>query len=992
MNKQLSTTSGFNQDFTTLIENYESSIPRGVHQQSEAELEESFIRLLENQGYEHYPATKEYELLKNLRYQLGKLNKHKFTDTEWEKLLNQINSPEMTTLDRTTLIQDSHIISLGLDDGSTKNIYLIDKADIHKNHLQVINQYQTGTGKGSSRYDVTILVNGLPLVHIELKRRGVAIREAFNQIARYKRSSFDGLYSYIQIFVISNGTNTKYYSNTSRGVADSFKFTSFWTDINNKAIPDLLDFAVTFLAKPTILNILTKYCVFTEDKKLLVMRPYQIAATEKIVERVNLMSNNYPADKRYAGGFIWHTTGSGKTLTSFKTATLLKDLTDNYFKSVVDKVIFVVDRQDLDYQTLREFNKFEKDSVDSNSSTKVLKRQLEDKDRNGHHKETKLIVTTIQKLSRFVSQNKAHPIYNKSVVFIFDECHRSQAGKMHSEVGSAFKKYYMFGFTGTPIFKENLGTNSIYTTEDLFGKNLHTYTVVNAINDDKVLPFKVEYASTVTKKKQVQDKKVKRIDTQEVLDHPDRLRGVVEYILENFETKTKGIYSSLFTVGSIPTAVAYYKEFQKQVREKGSAFKVATIFSINPQEDENSEHYGKEGADGSTQNLMGRILSDYNSMFSTNFSTSPASYQSYYQDVAKRLRNREIDLLIVVNMFLTGFDAPKVNTLWVDRNLKHHGLIQAFSRTNRILDATKTHGNIVCFRDLQAELDDALKLFAHTGLGDIARVMLIRGFTDYYEGYTDNGVRVEGYKELVEKLTKGYPVGDKIVGEANKKEFAVLFGKILRLRNILSTFEGFQDTKAILTPRDFEDYKGEYLDLVSELRVSRDQNLESIVDDIEFEVELLRQVEVNIDYIIKIIVQYVAKGCTNKATLKEDIARAVRASLQLRSKSKLIDKFVDTLTPETNVEDDWVSHVEKARNEDIQALIESENLHKEEAIKFIEGCIYRGSVETSGTALTSLMKTAPGYFSGRRSSAKETLASKIEELVEKYRGTLDMYE
>ncbi|HRX14345.1 MAG TPA: type I restriction endonuclease subunit R, partial [Eubacteriales bacterium] len=731
---------------STVVTEYNSKGKRSDAYQSEAELEKEFIEQLAVQGYEYLPIHNENDLIANLRKQLEKLNNYSFTEGEWNRFFKQnIANANESIVEKTRKIQDDHIQILLRNDGTTKNIYLLDKKNIHNNHLQVINQYEEAAGARDTRYDVTVLANGLPLVHIELKRRGMQIREAFNQIDRYQRDSFwaaSGLYEYIQIFVITNGTNTKYYSNTTRNghikenniaernrnkkTSNSFKFTSYWADSNNKTIPDLVDFTKTFFAKHTILNILTKYCVFTSEEMLLVMRPYQIAATERIISRIEITTNYRKMGTVDAGGYIWHTTGSGKTLTSFKTAQIATAL------PYIDKVLFVVDRKDLDYQTMREYDRFQKGAANSNTSTKKLQKQLEDSS-------ARIIITTIQKLDVFISKNKSHDVYNKHTVIIFDECHRSQFGEMHTKITKHFKNYHLFGFTGTPIFAKNAatyGNPELKTTDQAFGDRLHSYTIIDAINDGNVLPFRVEYINTVKSKDNIGDKKVKAIDTEAAMSDPARIREIVKYILEHFDQKTNrnSFYSlrgqrlagfnSIFAVNSIEIAKQYYAEFKKQLAAQNRKLNIAIIYSFCANEEEPGdilpdEDFEASNLDKSSRDFLENAIKDYNAQFRTNFDTSANKFENYYKDLSLRVKNREVDLLIVVNMFLTGFDATTLNTLWVDKNLKNHGLLQAFSRTNRILNSVKTFGNIVCFRNLEDETNNALALFGDKEAGGI---------------------------------------------------------------------------------------------------------------------------------------------------------------------------------------------------------------------------------------------------------------------------------
>jgi type I restriction enzyme R subunit len=768
--------------------------------------------------------------------------------------------------------------------------------------LQVINQYGEHSGTRKTRYDVTILVNGLPLVHIELKRRGVAIREAFNQIKRYQRESFwtlSGLFEYVQIFVISNGTHTKYYSNTTRNAhikeqneserhksgktSNSFEFTSYWADAKNKNIPDIVDFTKTFFTKHTLLNILTKYCVFTSENLLLVMRPYQIAATERILSRIEISNNYKKMGTKEAGGYIWHTTGSGKTLTSFKTAQLCSNL------PYIDKVLFVVDRKDLDYQTMQEYDRFEKGAANGNTSTKILQKQLENPD-------ARIIVTTIQKLDKFIYENKQHDIYKKHVVIIFDECHRSQFGNMHQAIVKSFKNYHIFGFTGTPIFATN-ALSKVKTTEQIFGERLHTYTIVDAINDGNVLPFRVDFVNTVKKSDCTDDEKVYAINTEKALADTQRISKIVSYVLDHFDQKTKcnnyytfnakyeetdmqnpkkviekynikkvSGFNSIFAADSIPMAIEYYNEFKKQIAKKHKPLIIATIFSFNANAEEQDgllpdEDFSVDNLDKSQRNFLESAIEDYNTIFNTNFDTSAEKFQNYYKDISMRMKNKEIDLLIVVNMFLTGFDATVLNTLWVDKNLRQHGLIQAFSRTNRILNSVKTYGNIVCFRDLKEEMDKAIALFGNKDAGGI---VLLKTYNEYYNGYDENGEHKQGYKELIKQLTDKYPLGKAISGEKAKKDFIRLYGAILKIRNILTSFDEFAGNE-ILPERDFQDYQSIYIDFYQDFRKKADTDKEVINDDLEFEIELVRQIEVNIDYILELIEKY--RESNNKDTL-----------------------------------------------------------------------------------------------------------------------------
>ena len=884
--------------------------------QSEADLEREFIKNLQNQGYEYLIIHNEKELIANLKDKLEKLNNIIFSEKEWERFFKEkIANKNDSIVEKTRTIQEDYIKSFTRDDGSLVNISLINKKNIHNNFLQVINQYEEEGGNHNTRYDVSILVNGLPLIHIELKRRGVAIREAFNQINRYQRDSFwagSGLFEYVQIFVISNGTNTKYYSNTTRArhikemsfnrkkvkkSSNSFEFTSYWADANSKSITDLVDFTKTFFAKHTILNILTKYCIFDTSETLLVMRPYQISATERILSKIQLANNYKWVGKIDAGGYIWHTTGSGKTLTSFKTAQLASQL------DYIDKVLFVVDRKDLDSQTQKEYDRFSKGSANGNTSTKILKAQLEDKYEN----KSKIIITTIQKLGHFIKQNKNHEVFRKNIVLIFDECHRSQFGELHLAIAKTFKNYFMFGFTGTPIFPKNSNGSSktlFKTTEQTFGDKLHTYTIVNAINDGNVLPFRIDYINTIKEKENIQDKKVNAIDIEKAMSDPNRIKEVVSYIVDHFEQKTMrnkhyelkdqrlSGFNSIFAVSSIPVAKKYYFEFKKQLKEKNKDLRVATIFSYSVNEEENTdnlddESFDTENLDLGSREFLEEAISDYNKMFGTNYDTSSDGFQLYYENLSKRTKDKEIDILIVVNMFLTGFDATTLNTLWVDKNLRMHGLIQAFSRTNRILNSIKTFGNIVCFRDLQEETDEAIALFGNKEAGGI---VLLKTYEDYYNGYQDDkGREKEGYSQLIEELQSKFPLSEQITGESNKKEFVILFGNILKIKNILSAFDKFAGNE-ILSEREFQDYQSIYLDMYQEIR-TKNKEKEIINDDIIFEIELIKQVEINIDYILMKVTEYYKSNKEDKEILI-DIKKAINSSLELRSKKELIKNMV----------------------------------------------------------------------------------------------------
>lgn len=1021
----------------TVVTEYEPVKVRADQYQSEAALEKEFICMLCDQGYEYLSIHTEKDLIVNLRTKLEELNNYKFTDTEWHQFFHStVANPNEHIVEKTRKIQEDNVHVLKRDDGSSKNITLIDKQNIHNNRLQVINQYVIGKEDGASydnRYDVTVLVNGLPLVHIELKRRGVAIREAFNQINRYQRDSFWAgcrLYEYVQIFVISNGTNTKYYSNstrfnaikdanTSKGkkgkTSNSFEFTSFWADANNRVIPDLIDFTKTFFAKHSILNILTKYCIFTSENMLMVMRPYQITATERIINRIEI-ANNY---KKYGsiegGGYIWHTTGSGKTLTSFKTARQASYL------PFIDKVLFVVDRKDLDYQTMKEYDRFEKGAANSNTSTAILKKQLENPN-------ARIIITTIQKLATFIKRNLEHYVYQKHVVIIFDECHRSQFGDMHTAIVKNFKKYHLFGFTGTPIFSVNAGrakNPEFFTTAQTFGDRLHTYTIVDAINDKNVLPFRVDYIKTMDVDEDIDDEMVWDINREKAMMAPQRISLVTKYILDHFDQKTyrgdktydystlmnvavvasadRGAveeikkkqrvsgFNSIFAVASVPMAKLYYEEFKKQMTaDPTKKLRIATIFSYGANEEESDGILDEENSedtsalDKPSRDFLEDAIKDYNEMFHTNYDTSSDKFQNYYKDVSLRMKNKELDLLIVVNMFLTGFDATTLNTLWVDKNLKMHGLIQAFSRTNRILNSIKTFGNIVCFRNLQKRVDSAISLFGDKNAGGI---VLLNSFTDYYYGYESvDGKQMPGYADMMEELKEKFPLSEpQIIGEQNQKDFISLFGAILRMRNLLSSFDEFI-SKELITERDLQDYLGRYQDLRDEWKRRREQGESTdIIDDIVFEIELIKQIEINIDYILMLVKKYHDTHCEDKEVLIT-INKAIDASPELRSKKSLIETFIAGINEVDDIMAEWHDYVVAKREEDLENIIKEEKLKPEETRKFLENAFRDGEIKTAGTDIDKLMPPVSRFGSGKRSEKKQGVISKLKDFFEKYFG------
>lgn len=879
--------------------------------------------------------------------------------------------------------------------------------------------------------------------HEQVRKVNTAVLSGWGGVEtayRYQRDSFwagCGLYEYVQIFVISNGTNTKYYSNTTRAnhikeaetggrnkskkTSNSFEFSSFWADSNNKVINDLVDFTKTFFSKHTLLNILTKYCVFTSERMLMVMRPYQIAATERILQKINVANNYKLYGKTDGGGYIWHTTGSGKTLTSFKTAQLASRL------PYIDKVLFVVDRKDLDYQTMKEYNRFEEGAANGNSSTAVLQRQLENKDKNGGHHDYRIIVTTIQKLSIFIQKNKNHPVFQQRVVIIFDECHRSNFGEMHTAITKNFKKYHMFGFTGTPIFAQNAGTGGdmrLKTTQQAFGDKLHTYTIVDAINDGNVLPFRIDYVNTMKEKTGIADEQISSIDREKAMASPERVSQIVKYIIDHFDQKTmrssyysfrvlddihkvasakKGIsvkehkteqklngFNAMFAVASIPMAKAYYNEFKRQQADLPEAqrLKIATIYSYSANEEDIDGILAEENPESTTQldqqsrDFLEGAIKDYNQMFSTNYDTSGDKFQNYYKDLSLRMKNKQVDLLIVVNMFLTGFDATTLNTLFVDKNLKQHGLIQAFSRTNRILNSVKVFGNIVCFRDLQQATDDAIALF---GDKDASSIVVLKDFWSYYNGYDNKDDKhCYGYSELVGQLKSEFPEDQPIIGEDAERRFVMLFGSLLKSINILSTFDQF-DGREELSDRQMQDYQSHYLDLRDKWRRRKTGEKENINDDLIFETELIRQVEINIDYILLLVQKYHDSNCTDKEILV-NISKAIGSSLQLRSKKELIENFISSVNADTDVDQGWREYVQRRKAEELQEIIESEHLKPEETEKFIESSFRDGQVRTTGTDIDKILPPMSRFGGGNRKEKKKTVIEKIRTFFEKYFG------
>lgn len=1003
--------------------------------QSEAELERELIQLLQSQAYEYLRIRSEADLVANLRTQLEALNQIAFSDAEWDRFFSErIASAREGITEKTVRIQEDHVQLLKRDDGTTKNITLLDKVNMHNNRLQVINQYEvpgasvstssvstsstSGGGRYANRYDVTVLVNGLPLVHIELKRRGVDIREAFNQISRYSRDSFwagSGLFEYVQLFVISNGTLTKYYSNTTRiqhvreasgarrtkKTSNSFEFTSWWADATNRPIQELTAFTKTFFAKHTLLNILTRYCVLTADRMLLVMRPYQIVATEQIINRIGVATNYKKLGTVAAGGYVWHTTGSGKTLTSFKAAQLACRLPS------VDKVLFVVDRKDLDYQTMREYDRFQRGAANSNTSTAVLKRQLEDRS-------ARIIITTIQKLATFIKANAGHDIYGGHVVVIFDECHRSQFGEMHTAITRAFKRYNLFGFTGTPIFAANTssgGKPGLKTTEQAFGDKLHTYTIVDAITDKNVLPFRIDYVNTI-KVGNVDTKLVPAIDTERALMAPQRIGEIVGYVLEHFDQKTKRAsgyvhsavtnvaevissrrqveeikqakrvrgFNAILATASIDAARRYYNAFSRQQEElpPDRQLKVALIYSYGANDPDadliDDEGFDTDALSDDARTFLEDAIQDYNDMFGTSYDTSSDKFENYYKDLSMRLKNRDLDLAIVVNMFLTGFDATTLNTLFVDKNLRAHGLIQAYSRTNRILNSVKTYGNIVSFRDLEQQTNDAIALF---GNKDAHGIVLLKPYAEYYSLY----------KTKVDELLARFPLGVPIVGESLQKEFIALFGSILRLENILTAFDDFTG-QALLTDRQSQDYRSLYLDLYAEFRKDRDADKEVINDDVVFEIELIKQVEINVDYILMLVEKYRAeRGDGEDKEIRAEISRAVDASPTLRNKKDLIEDFVDSISADGAVDAEWRAFVAARREAELDAIIAAENLRPERTRAFMAASFGNGSIATTGTAITAVLPPAPRFApEGGHGEKKQRVLAKLGAFFERFVG------
>ncbi len=998
--------------------------------QTEADLEKEFIQDLINQGYENPINLNSIEsMLTNVRVQLQSLNNMAFSDGEWSRFVEEfLDKPSDNLIEKTRKIHDNYIYDFVFDDGHIQNIYLVDKKNIARNKVQVIKQFEQ-KGTHANRYDVTILVNGLPLVQIELKKRGVAIREAFNQVHRYSKESFNSsnsLFKYIQIFVISNGTDTRYFANTIERSKNSFDFTMNWAKADNTLIKDLKDFTTTFFQKHTILNVLLTYSVFDTSETLLVMRPYQIAATERMLWKIASSYQGKKWSDTESGGYIWHTTGSGKTLTSFKAARLATQL------DFIDKVFFVVDRKDLDFQTMKEYQRFSPDSVNGSDSTAGLKRNIE-KDDN------KIIVTTIQKLNNLMKTEGDLAIYQKQVVFIFDEAHRSQFGEAQKNLIKKFKKFYQFGFTGTPIFVQNaLGAE---TTASVFGRELHSYVITDAIRDEKVLKFKVDYNDVRPKFKNIEteldEKKLSAAENKRALLHPERIKEVSQYILQNFRIKThrnqvsnKG-FNAMFAVSSVEAAKCYYEELYNLQKESEKPLKIATIFSFAANEEQSAigeivdESFEPSAMDVSAKEFLTKAINDYNAMFKTSYGVDSIEFQNYYRDLAKRVKNKEIDLIIVVGMFLTGFDAPTLNTLFVDKNLRYHGLIQAFSRTNRIYDATKTFGNIVTFRDLEKATIDAITLF---GDSNTKNVVLEKSYKEYLEGFTDiaTGEARRGYVEVVKELNEKFPNPDEIVKEKDKKEFAKLFGEYLRVENILQNYDEFNHLKAIqaidvnnpeaieefkkthfvtdediaamqkielLKDRKVQDYRSTYNDIRDWLRREKKgkESEESTIDwdDVVFEVDLLKSQEINLDYILELIFDN-NKKTKDKDTLITEIRRVIRASVGNRAKESLVVDFInetdlDTLQDKANVIDSFFEYAQRKQKAEASELITEENLNEEEAKRYITASLKREYASENGTELNALLpKMSP--LNPEYLTKKQSVFQKLSFFIEKFKG------
>ncbi len=998
--------------------------------QSEAALENEFIQDLRSLGYEYLPSLKTPdELLSNVRIQIQTLNNVIFTDEEWGRFVEEyLDKVGETLVEKTRKVQDNHIYDFVFDDGHIKNIYLVDKKNIARNKVQVINQFEQ-TGSQVNRYDVTILVNGLPFVQVELKKRGVAIREAFNQVHRYSKESFNSdssLFKYIQLFVISNGTDSRYFANTVQRNKNSFDFTMNWAKADNTLIKDLKDFTATFFQKNTLLNIILTYSVFDVNDTLLVMRPYQIAATERMLWKIRSSYNAKNWSTLESGGYVWHTTGSGKTLTSFKAARLATQL------EFIDKVFFVVDRKDLDYQTMKEYQRFSPGSVNGSESTAGLKRNIDRED-------NKIIVTTIQKLNNLMKSESGLPIYQKQVVFIFDEAHRSQFGEAQKNLKKKFKKFYQFGFTGTPIFPENaLGAE---TTASVFGRELHSYVITDAIRDEKVLKFKVDYNDVRPKFKSMEseqdEKKLSAAENKKALLHPERIREISQYILDNYNIKThrnqgsgKG-FNAMFAVSSVDAARCYYEELNKLQIDAKRPLRIATIFSYTANEEQNAigeivdETFEPSAMDNSSKEFLAKAIADYNLMFGTSFGVDSKEFQNYYRDLAKRVKSREIDLVIVVGMFLTGFDAPTLNTLFVDKNLRFHGLIQAYSRTNRIFDSTKTFGNIITFRNLEQNTIDAITLF---GDRSTRNVVLEKSFKEYLDGFkdTESGEAKKGFVDIVKDLEEKFPDVSLIETEADKKEFVKLFGEYLRVENILQNYdeftylkelqkidiedkdalEAFKETHFIseddlkkmleiqmLSDRRIQDYKSTYNDIRDWLRIERegDKPEKSKInwDDVVFEIDLLKSQEINLDYILELIFEHNKKE-QDKPSIIEEVRKTIRASVGNRAKESLIVEFIndtdlDSIKDKTDIIEQFIKYAQSKQQEEVNQLIEGENLNEKEAIRFINLSLRREFVSENGTDFNSILpKMSP--LNPKYLSLKHIVFEKLAMLVEKFKG------
>lgn len=1013
-----------------VLNKYTKALQANENYQSENDLEREFVQDLNKQGYEYVSDINTPEkMLANVREQLKVLNNVQFTDGEWQRFVETyLDNPSDSIVDKTRKIHDDYIHDFVFDDGRIQNIYLVDKKNIARNKLQVIKQFEQ-TGSYANRYDVTILVNGLPMVQVELKKRGVAIREAFNQVHRYSKESFNSehsLYKYLQLFVISNGTDSRYFANTTQRSKNSFDFTMNWADAKNNLIKDLKDFTSTFFQKNTLLNVLLHYSVFDVSNTLLVMRPYQIAATERILWKINSSYETKNWSKSESGGYIWHTTGSGKTLTSFKAARLATEL------SFIDKVFFVVDRKDLDYQTMKEYQRFSPDSVNGSDSTAGLKRNL-DKDNN------KIVVTTIQKLNNLMKSEADLPIYNKQVVFIFDECHRSQFGEAQKNLKKKFKKFYQFGFTGTPIFPKNaLGAD---TTASVFGCELHSYVITDAIRDDKVLKFKVDYNDVRPKFKEIEteldEKKLNAAENKQALLHPERIREISQYILNNFRQKTHRLqsnaqgFNAMFAVSSVDAAKLYYESLNKLQEHTDKPLKIATIFSFAANEEQDAvgdipdESFDVSAMNSSAKELLSAAIKNYNDFFKTNFSVESNGFQNYYRDLAKRVKSKEIDLLIVVGMFLTGFDAPTLNTLFVDKNLRYHGLIQAFSRTNRIYNATKTFGNIVTFRDLEQATIDAITLF---GDKNTKNVVLEKSYKEYMEGFTDivTGEARRGFVDVVTELEQHFPNPDEIILEKDKKDFVKLFGEYLRVENVLQNYDEFASLKALQSvdmndieavntfkeqhylndddlavlqtvrmpaERKIQDYRSAYNDIRDWLRqekLSNETEKSNIDwDDVIFEVDLLKSQEINLDYILELIFEHNKKN-KSKAGLIDEVRRLIRASLGNRAKESLVVDFInqtdlDKINDKANIIEAFFTFAQIEQQREAQDLISSENLNEEEAKRYITTSLKRGFASDNGTELNAVLpKMSP--LNPQYLIKKQSVFQKIAAFVEKYKG------